>query len=548
MLAEINGPELAEFLYPTVTDTAEMFLNRLRPRLLPPDAAVTRFAPSPTGALHIGGIYTALISRTLAHQTGGVFILRIEDTDKAREVKDGTEDIVNTMEKFKMTPDEGVILYMNHIGAYGPYIQSQRLRMYRAFAKELVRRGCAYPCFCSTEELEKTRETQEAQKTKTGYYGEWAVHRDLSLDEIKKFLAAGKNFVLRFRSPTAERITDADGKISVAKISFDDLARGRLTFPVNENDAVLMKSDGFPTYHFAHAVDDHLMLVTHVIRADEWLSSVPLHLQLFAAFGWEPPKYAHISPIMKRDGANKRKLSKRKDPESAAAFYLQAGYPPEAVQDYLLNLANSGFEDWRRAHPDAPVTEFNLRLEKISPSGALFDSDKLDNISRTIISRLDVETVFDAALTWGSLYDRELYLHLGGDRPYARAVLNIERTGEKRRKDIAKWNELRHEIEYFYDDWFAELPAVELPAGGAELIKKVLETYNFTDEKEVWLTKMRAVADSAGVKLADVAATVRVALTKRNQTPDLFELMQAMGDARVRERLTAATFYEKIGT
>lgn len=545
--------KLADLLFPDVTQTPADFLKKFPPRELPPDAAVTRYAPSPTGFAHLGALYTALISRRIARQTGGVFFLRIEDTDKEREIEGGTTTLVRALEQFDLTPDEGITADGSSFGAYGPYKQSERLAQYRAFMKELVRRGRAYPCFCTPAELAATRERQELQKIRTGYYGTWAVHRDISAEDAAARIAAGEPWALRLRSHGS----------SDRYFEIHDGAKGHLRLPENDQDAVLLKSDGFPTYHGAHIVDDTLMRVTHVIRGDEWLSSVPLHKELFDALELPLPHYAHLAPIMKLDGGSKRKLSKRKDPEANVEFFVRAGYPRDAIIEYLLNLANSGFEEWRRAHPDASHDDFTLDVAKTNAAGALFDIIKLNDISKQVIARMSADELFDAVCAWADQFDASFAQRLRADEQYARAMCGIERAAGGGRKDIAHWDEFPHHIAYYFDDLFLAATTEVLPESvgddGESIVSAFAAAYTGDESRDEWMEKLRGVAaqfhfapDTKTFKahpaeyrghVGDVASSIRVALTGRRNTPDLFEIMQVMGRERARDRLRA--FVEK---
>ena len=349
--------DLANLIFPDAKDIS-YYEEKYPRRNLKEGAIVTRYAPSPTGVMHIGGLYQALIAKKVAEQTSGVFFLRIEDTDQKREIENGINEIVNSLKDFGMESDEGMTSETEEIGNYGPYKQSLRKEIYQAYAKYLIEQGKAYPCFCKPEEVEAIRSKQEAAKIRPGYYGVWAKCRNLTVEEMAQKIKNGENYIIRFKSPGRED----------RKIKHKDVIKGNVEFPENDQDIVIIKADGLPTYHFAHAVDDHLMGTTHVIRGDEWLSSVPLHLQLFHELGFKAPKYAHIAPIMKNDNGNKRKLSKRKDPEAAVSYYEEQGIPKEAVKEYLLNIANSTFENWRRANPDKDISEFELQLNKMSVS------------------------------------------------------------------------------------------------------------------------------------------------------------------------------------
>lgn len=543
-----DAQQIADLLFPDVTGGIEPLLAASQPRELVEGACVTRYAPSPTGFLHIGGVYAALISERIAHQSAGVFILRIEDTDKQREIADGVRILASGLGEFGIVPNEGVLPDMTQIGAYGPYIQSERLPLYHAFLKDLVARGFAYPCFCTSEELDVIRQTQELQKVKTGYYGRFAKHRNIAVAEVSERVARGEKFVVRVKSQ------GVDGQ----KFPFKDLIKGGLTLSANDQDSILLKSDGYPTYHWAHCVDDKLMRTTDVIRGDEWLSSAPLHVELFTLMGWQHPEYAHIAPIVKIDETgSKRKLSKRKDPEANVEFYFSEGYPIQAVTEYLLNLANSNFEDWRRENPLKPHTDFVLRLEKINISGALFDFVKLADISKEIIARMSAAEVYTAILTWATSHDELLAAWLRANSEYAHAIFAIERGGEKHRKDIAKWSDVRDLISYFMIDnvEFIKPEKIET-ATAAAILEAAIGAVSQGDTAETWLGKLRGIAVSHGFaqdtktfkadptqfkgNVGDVAMVLRLALTGRSNTPDLFQLMQVLGEDCVKARLQRA--------
>lgn len=525
-------------------------------RQLQPGQLVTRVAPSPTGFMHIGTLYMSLISERLAHQSGGVFYLRLEDTDKKREVVGADQLIVKTLQEYGVTVDEGPTLSGEEKGDYGPYVQSAREPIYRAYIKNLVQKDQAYPCFCSAEELEITRKTQESLKKRSGYYGPWAKCRNLSEDQVSENLAKGLSFVIRFRS---------SGDFNAKRIQFTDLLKGKMSMPENDQDIVILKSDGLPTYHLAHVIDDHLMGTTHVTRGDEWLASAPLHLQLFQAMGWTAPQYAHLAPIQKVDGGSKRKLSKRKDPEASMSYYSEQGYPKQAVLDYLVNLANSNFEDWRKANLDKPLQDFPVTFEKLANSnGALFDFVKLGNVSKEIIARYSAEQVYQEALIWLEKNDQDLAELIKKYPEYTKAIFNIERNVEsKARKDLSKWSDTRSEIEYFYDERFqftkdqlmAQLNGMKIEDIQA-IIKSFQAVYSPTDSKEVWFEKIKTItrenqfADNMKEfkttpekfkgSIVDVTKVFRVFLTGKAQTPDLHELMAVMGEQRISERLTKA--------
>ena len=544
--------DLANLIFPDAKDIS-YYEEKYPERDLPEGAVVTRFAPSPTGFVHIGGLYQALVARTIAEKTGGVFFLRVEDTDQKREVENGVTGIVNSLKDFDMAPDEGMISDTEEIGNYGPYKQSLRKDIYQAYAKYMIEQGKAYPCFCTPEDGEEMRKKQETAKVRPGYYGVWAKCRNLSVEEMAEKIKAGVPYIIRFKSPGRED----------RKINHKDVIKGNVDFPENDQDIVIIKADGLPTYHFAHAVDDHLMRTTHVIRSDEWLSSVPLHLQLFHELGFKAPKYAHISPIMKNDNGGKRKLSKRKDPEAAVSYYKEEGVPTDAVKEYLLNIANSTFENWRRANPDKPMEEFDFQLNKMSVSGALFDMVKLLDIGKTVISKMTAEEVYKYSLGWAKEFDKELAEMLE-DKEYALKVFGIERGNKKPRKDIAKWSDVKNNIEYMYDDKFygktQEYP-YQPAISDKEDISKILDLYiekyyDENDDKQTWFDKIKALAVEMGfagevkefkanpgmykAHVGDVSTVLRVALTSRTNTPDMYEIMQILGKDRIAKRFEVA--------
>ena len=543
--------DLADLIFPDAKDIS-YYEEKYPERNLPEGAVVTRFAPSPTGFVHIGGLYQALVARTIAKKTGGVFFLRVEDTDQKREVENGVTGIVNSLRDFDMAPDEGMITDTEEIGNYGPYKQSVRGDIYKAYAKYLIEQGKAYPCFCTPEELDEIRTKQESAKIRPGYYGVWAKCRNLTVEESMEKIKNGEPYIIRFKSPGRED----------RKIKHKDVIKGNVDFPENDLDIVIIKADGLPTYHFAHAVDDHLMHTTHVIRSDEWLSSVPLHLQLFQELGFKAPKYAHISPIMKNDNGGKRKLSKRKDPEAAVSYYKEQGIPVEAVKEYLLNIANSTFENWRRANPDKSIDEFDFQLNKMSVSGALFDMVKLLDIGKTVISKMSAEDVYEKSLIWAKEYDSELENMLG-DKEYALKVFGIERGNKKPRKDIAKWSDVKENIDYMYDEKFygkvQEYPyqVINEKSDIEKILNLYIEKYyDDNNDKQTWFNNIKELAGELGyakevkefkanpdkyrAHVGDVSTVLRVALTARTNTPDMYEIMQVLGKERIAKRLQTA--------
>ena len=550
-MADLESKEIADLLFPDTDSSIDEYLAKFPKRILSIDAKVTRFGPSPTGSLHIGGLFTALVSERLAHQSSGLFYLRIEDTDKKREIEGGVEKITSSLEKFCFRIDEGI----NGIGNYGPYIQSERKNIYLSFIKYMVENGSAYPCFCLPEDLEKTRSIQESQKIRPGYYGDWAKHRKITLDEVRHFLDKGRSFVIRFKSTGDEH----------NKIVFKDLIKGNISVTENNTDIILLKSDSFPTYHFAHVIDDYLMGTTHVIRGDEWLSSLPIHLQIFSSLKWKAPRYGHLSPILKAENGGKRKLSKRNDPEASVEYYFKEGYPNEAVIEYLLNIANSNFEDWRMDNPNTDNEKFEVKLEKFNKSGALFNLDKLQNISKSIISKMSSFEVYKHSLKWASEYEKGLAKKLRDNKEYFLKIFSIERGLENPRRDISKWSDVENNAFYFFEDLFEKHIADNdygYPKNfSSEIIKEVLCSYiDFYEEsisKDEWFNRVKQFSEKLGFSsdmkkykenpndyrgnVSDVAMILRVALTSKSKTPDLYEIMQVMGRDFVQNRLRFAT-------
>ena len=547
-----NKGKIIESIFSDPLPTLEELERKYPPRELGEKAKVTRVGPSPTGFMHIGTLYTALLSERFAHQTNGVFFLRIEDTDKKREVEGATDFISEAFAHFKLPIDEGRDVSGSEHGLYGPYTQSARMVIYHSYVKRLLEQGNAYLCFCTVEDLERIREEQKNEKVRTGYYGKWALWRDRPIKEVAEMLAAGKPFVIRFK---------ANGNYD-RKMVIDDLILGERTLPENDQDIVIMKSDRLPTYHLAHVVDDHLMRTTHVIRGDEWLSSLPTHLQLFEVLGWPPPAYAHIAAIQKVEKSSKRKLSKRKDPEANIGYFDELGYPPEALIEYLLNLANSNFEDWRRAHPQSHYREFTLTFEKLrSSNGPLFDFKKLEDISREILARLSAEELYGQALAWAEKHDAPFAGLLKEDPDYTKRILSIERGVPNARKDIRKLSDIKPDVDYFFDQHFQLTPSEVaeklnfIPLDEIRrIVKEFVDGYRPEDSKEEWFEKMKSIArnhhfaeSNAELKknptifkggMADLTKIFRLLLAGRMQTPDLYTIMQIMGQERVLRRLS----------
>lgn len=542
----MDRKDLANLIFPDAKDYTyyeEKYVNRN----LPEGAVVTRFAPSPTGFVHIGGIYQSLIAKLMA-KDNGVFFVRIEDTDQKREIEGGVKQILDALEDFDLCPDEYIDANDVDHGNYGPYKQSLRKDIYQSYAKKLLEEGNAYPCFCTPEDLDKIREDQEKAKERTGYYGRWTKCRNMPIDMAIEKIKNGDPYIVRFKSPG-----NPD-----KKIKHKDLIKGSIEFPENDQDIVIIKSDGLPTYHFAHLVDDHLMGTNMVIRADEWLASVPLHLQLFYVAGFKAPKYAHIAPMMKMDGEGKRKLSKRKDPESAVGYYKEEGIPKQSVLEYLMNIANSNFEIWRKQNPDKSMYEFDFDLKKMGVSGALFDMVKMLDVSKNVISKYSAEEVYEASLKWAKEFDTELAEMLS-DKDYSLRVLGIERGNAKPRKDIAKWSDVKNIIYYMYPEKFDENGEFEYQKiSDKEEIEKIVKIYfekyyNENDDKQTWFNKMKDVAEELGyareVKeykanpdaykghVGDISTVIRVKLTGRCNTPDLYEIMQVLGKDEILKRI-----------
>ena len=533
--------DLANVIYPNAK-SIEYYEEVYKPRNLPQGAEVTRFAPSPTGFVHIGGLYQCIINRAIAKQTGGVFFLRIEDTDQKRKIENGVEQIIDALKKFDFVPDEGMISENESRGDYGPYKQSQRKEIYDAFAKYLIEQGRAYPCFATPEEIEEIRKKQEAAGLRTGFYGVWAKYRNLPVDEAIERIKNGESFVIRLRSNGRE-----DRKIKVK-----DSVRGHIEFPENDQDAVLIKADGLPVYHFAHVVDDHLMRTTLVVRGEEWISSTPLHIELFQAFGFKPPKYAQVPNILKMEDGKKRKISKRKDPEAAVDYYHEEGIPSDAVNEYLMNIINSSFEGWRRANPDKDMSEFKFELSKMGVSGAVFDMVKLLDVSKNVIAKYSARQVYDYVNTWAKQYDEELAKMLE-NKEYALKVFGIERENSKKpRKDLSKWSDVKENIIYMYEEPSNYDFDKILGEDAKKVIEEYSKVYDYNDDKQVWFDKIKDVAEKLGyareVKeykanpenwpghVGDVSTVIRVVLTGRRNTPDMYEIMQVLGKDEVTKR------------
>ncbi len=550
-----NSERMAQLLLPNIDKTPDYYENLYPERPLPEGARVTRFAPSPTGYLHLGGLFGATADLLTAKSTKGVFILRIEDTDKKREIEDGVTAIIEGLSSFGVEANEGVTGLNTEVGSYGPYTQSKRKNIYQCFAKELIKKGLAYPCFCSAEELDKIRAKQEAAGVNKGYYGEWACCRNITVEEAEQRIANGETFVLRFKSEGNEN----------NKCHFEDVIRGKIEMQENTQDVVLLKTDGIPTYHFAHVVDDHLMRTTHVIRGDEWIASVPIHLQLFKACGFKIPKFAHTAAVMKEENGGKRKLSKRKDPEAAVSYFVEKGYPAECVIEYLLTLLNSNFEDWRKTNKNEPIEKFPYNLKKMSISGALFDMNKLNDISKNKIAFMSADEVYSRVCEWAKVYDTEYYSILKTDTEKQKNIINLDREGKNPRKDIAKWDEVKEYFAYFYPRYYSEnftLPENISKADAIAILEAYKNVYSANDTKEEWFAKIKELCEPLGftpnVKeykqnpdafkghVGDVSTVIRIAITSRTNTPDLCAIMQILGEAEVKARIERAIGTYKI--
>ena len=547
--------KLADMLFPDVTTTKEDLEKRYPKRNLPEGAIVTRFAPSPTGFLHIGGVLTCLAASNFAKKSGGVFILRIEDTDQNRKIQDGVKLIIQNLARYNVHFDEGVDEQGNDYGDYGTYTQSKRKDIYMAMAKYLVSIGKAYPCFCTEEEIARDRAVQEASKELIGYYGSYAHCRDLTLEEVQERLNAGKKFCIRLKCES-----NADHKIIV-----QDGIRGTLKLSDNFKDVVILKSDFLPPYNFDHACDDHFMRVNLVLRGDEYLPSIAEHLQIFNALGFEPIKYAHIAPMQKIDGDSRRKISKRKDPEANVAFYLEEGYPSESVVEYLLTVINSNFEEWRKQNPNLSADDFVVTTDKMSISGALFDLPKLNDVSKNVISKFTAEKVYDLCLTWAGYYDKEFADILTNNKDYALKIFSIERGTPKPRKDIGKWNEVKQTYNYFFKELFNPTSltdyAFNFEKFDKQTLKNIVDKYHkeYVEQadKQVWFDQIKHLGTEFGFaddmkafkanpanfkgSYGDVAGIIRVALTTKSNTPDLFEICNLLGKEEVLNRLEKAS-------
>ncbi|MDD6223429.1 MAG: glutamate--tRNA ligase [bacterium] len=546
----MTNKELAELMFPNLEHDVDYYEKLYPERNLPEGAVVTRFAPSPTGFVHMGSLLSAFVEQKIPKDSKGVFYLRIEDTDGKRSIENGVQGIIDDLKNFEIKIDEGPVSETEEIGKYGPYTQSQRKEIYHTYAKHLVEQGFAYPCFCSQEEIDKTRKMQELNKERIGIYGSYAKCRFLTNEEKAEKIRNREPYILRLKSP---------GDFN-KKVVLNDLVRGRIEFPENDMDIVLIKSDGLPLYHFAHVIDDHLMRTTHVLRGEEWVSSTPIHLQLFEVLGFEAPKYAHLGLVMKIDeDGSRRKLSKRKDPEAAVSFYHEKGIPVEAVKLYLMTIANSNFEGWWDQNPTLGIDDFKFDFKKMSISGSLFDLEKLISISKSYISRLKANEVYEKALVWAKEFDQEFANVLEKYRDYSIAILNIEREQKKPRKDFESFSSIKKHTWYMYDEYFTgnlDYDFGKIQDQGE--IQKILSTYtekyfDETDDKETWFHKIKELSNELGYcsdmkeykanpdhykgSVADVSTVIRVAVTTSSMTPDLYEILKLLGKERIEKRI-----------
>lgn len=546
----MTNKDLANLIFPNITKTIEDYEKIYPERNLKEGAVVTRFAPSPTGFVHMGSLLASFVSKKAASDTDGVFYLRIEDTDQERIVENGITGITSDLKNFGIKIDEGAVSETEEIGSYGPYVQSNRKEIYQAFIKFLVEEGKAYPCFCSKEELDDVRHAQELRKDRIGYYGRYAKCRKIPVSDAYDKIKNGEEFIIRLKSPG-----DFEKKVTVK-----DLVKGNISFPENDLDIVIMKKDGLPTYHFAHLVDDHLMRTTHIIRGDEWVSSLPVHVQLFEMFGFNAPKYAHISPILKEENGVKRKLSKRKDPEAAMSYYHEKGIPVDAVKLYLMTLANTNFEQWLDQNKDKTIDDFKFDFGKISKSGGLFDVEKLINISKNYLSRITAEEFYDMLANYTKEYDKDFYDLICKYKDFTIGLLNIERNGKKPRKDYAMFSEVKELVWYMYDELFNnhEKKYEWQTINDKEEIKRLLNCYidkyyDENDEQDVWFNKIKDLSEEFGyareVKeykenpdkykghVGDVSTVIRVGVTTKSQTPNLYDILKLFGKDKIQNRI-----------
>ncbi|QHI72009.1 glutamate--tRNA ligase [Aminipila terrae] len=546
--------KLADLLFPHITKSPADYEEQFPERQLPAGAKVTRLGPSPTGFIHLGNLYGAFVDERLAHQSGGTFYLRIEDTDDKRYVEGAVEVIINSLKFFDINFDEGATID-GHIGDYGPYFQSDRGEIYQCYVKKLIQNGQAYPCFLTSEELEEIHAKQETGKENFGIYGKWATSRSLSIEEIEEYINSGKSYVIRLKSDGNHDLPSEE----IKTISVEDGIRGTLTMPENNQDVVILKANGIPTYHFAHVVDDHLMRTTHVVRGAEWLPSLPIHVELFDKLGFKMPIFCHTAQLMKLDEeGNKRKLSKRKDPELSLDYYRNEGYHPAAVREYLMTILNSNFEEWRIANPDAPIDEFELTVEKMSNSGALFDLNKLNDICKDVLVKIPATELCEFMKNWSREFKPEILPLFEGHEEYIERIFDLGRDGAKPRKDLIYAKQIFEFISYFFDDYFKiedSNPENVSPEDAKAILNAYLSSYDHKDDQSAWFDKIREISTELGYAakpkdykknpeqykghVGDVSTVIRIALMGRSQSPDIWEIQQILGEERTRSRIKA---------
>ncbi len=542
-MTEEERKELANLLFPNIKHDREYYEKKYPERNLKEGAMVTRFGPSPTGFVHMGSLFGSFCDLVYAKQSGGVFFLRIEDTDQKRTVENGIEGIFDDLDAFNITPDESSRVG----GEYGPYIQSERTEIYQTYVKDLIVQGYAYPCFMTEEEIEAIREEQEINKSKLGIYGVYAVDRDLSLEEVKEKINNKEEYVIRLKSPG-----DSNKEVEMV-----DLVKGKMKFPENDMDIVLLKKDGTPTYHFAHVIDDHLMHTTHVIRGDEWVSSLPVHIQLFEIMGFKRPEYVHTAAITKKEDGNIRKLSKRKDPEAKVSYYDEVGIPVDAVKLYLATILNSNFEEWYLNNSDKTIWDFTFSFDKMAIGGTLFDLDKLNNISKTYFSRKSGEEVYEETLSWALRHDKEYAEILLGNKEDMIKFLSIEKDGPRPRKDISKYSEVKEEFSYAIDSLFEKENYAKNESEKEYDTELILDYVNnvlrLDVDNETWFNDIKEFASKNGYAaspkdykndpdsfkghVGDICEAIRVMITGRLKSPDLFSIMKILGKEKILKRI-----------
>ncbi len=548
----MDNNKLAKLLFPHITKTPEDYEAQFPERKLPDTAMVTRLGPSPTGFIHLGNLYGAFVDERLAHQSGGTFYLRIEDTDDKRYVEGAVETIIDALAFFGINFDEGALLGGDN-GAYGPYFQSKRGEIYQCFAKELVAKGMAYPCFLTEGELAEIRQKQESAKETTGIYGKYAEKsRNLTLEQIEANIKSGKPYVVRLKSDGNHDLPSDE----IRHIQVEDAIRGALNMPENDQDIVILKANGIPTYHFAHVIDDHLMRTTHVVRGEEWLMSLPIHVELFEKLGFTMPIYCHTAQLLKLEDGNKRKLSKRKDPELSLEYYKKEGYHPQAVKEYLLTILNSNFEEWRIENPNAPIDDFRFTTAKMNSGGALFDINKLNDVSKDVLLRIPAADLAQFMSEWVHQYKPNAAKYFDGNEEYISRVLDLGRTGNKPRKDLVYAKQIFEFISYFFDDYFViqdQIPQEVSDSDAAEILRRYLQGYDHSDDQSQWFDKIRTIAAEMGYAakpkdykknpqdykghVGHVSTVIRLAIAGRSQSPDIWEIQQILGEEKTRERI-----------